>query len=358
MFERAYSVKSAIEEGKGIQIVGLGACTPLGRRAATSAAAIRAGISRAREHARWRDSDGDAAVLAYADFLPSAMPAAERMTALALSACQEAVAALPATKPSVSVLVALPDARPGGLSDKGLKLQNCLRSLVAQRARVRELVFYTQGDAGGILALSEAMKRLSEDPRGLCLVGGVDSFIDVDTMDYLETRSQLKTATHRWGFVPGEAAAFCLLATPSAASLHCLPDRGRLMAAATAREPTLAERDSVYTGEALSAACRAALDPEADAERVCTVVCDLNGERQRADELGFMLARLGERFAAPVKISTPAEGWGNVGAASATLFMTLAGCVRHEPGRQVLLCASSEHGLRGAARVYLPGNRP
>ena len=82
------------------------------------------------------------------------------------------------------------------------------------------------------------------------------------------------------------------------------------------------------------------------------MICDLNGEPYRANELGFSITRLARRFAAPGEFLAPADCWGDVGAASGPLFAAIAiaaGARGYGRGPRNLLWASSEGGQRSAA---------
>ena len=86
------------------------------------------------------------------------------------------------------------------------------------------------------------------------------------------------------------------------------------------------------------------------------MICDQNGEAYRADELGFMLVRLSERFRGGSDFLAPADCWGDVGAASVPLFVILAAAAAergYARGPHYLVWASSEGGERGAALLRL-----
>ena len=106
-------------------------------------------------------------------------------------------------------------------------------------------------------------------------------------------------------------------------------------------------------GEGLTAAVQTAvsgLNPPA--QRVGDVYCDINGERYRSEEWGFVCLRLSHYFDDPTAFHSPAECWGDVGAASGPLLSMLA-CQAfargYATGVRALVWASSEGGHRGAA---------
>src|SRR5207237_6147527 len=87
------------------------------------------------------------------------------------------------------------------------------------------------------------------------------------------------------------------------------------------------------------------------AERINSVICDGNGERYSSEEWGFVCLRVSQYFDDPTAYQSPAEFWGDVGAASVPLFAALtcdAAARGYARGPRTLLWASSERGQRGA----------
>ena len=86
-------------------------------------------------------------------------------------------------------------------------------------------------------------------------------------------------------------------------------------------------------------------------------MCDLNGERYRAQEWGFASLRVADAFDDPLSYRAPAGSFGEMGAASIPLFTILAcqsAARRYAPGTHALLLASSESGQRGAVLLQVP----
>jgi hypothetical protein len=77
---------------RDVHIIAVGACTPVGRTAESSAAAIRAGISRVREHPFMVDGLGERLKCAYDPALESETLGVERLLALARHALCEVAA--------------------------------------------------------------------------------------------------------------------------------------------------------------------------------------------------------------------------------------------------------------------------
>jgi len=89
-----------------------------------------------------------------------------------------------------------------------------------------------------------------------------------------------------------------------------------------------------------------------ESPKVDRILCDMNGERYRGNEYGFAAIRNPTLFRNAADFETPADCWGDIGAASGPLFVCLAAeaeARNYSKGLQTLVWASSEQGLRAAA---------
>lgn len=336
-----------------MMIVGLGARTPVGSSAPMSAASVRAGIVRFAEHPFMVDEAGAPMVVSAASYVPATVLGPERYVALAVPAMAEALAPLSRVLPMRPVPLALgvPLARPGLPQQLVSRLEAASRESLEGRVRISRV--HPAGHVAGLLGLQTAAEWLKQGAE-FCLVGGVESYLEPETLEWLDRREQLQSQTHRWGFVPGEGAAFCLVASEQAMRRHGLRPLARVTAVSSATEQNRPETGRVSTGTALTQALRGVLATLPAGTKVGHVLGDLNGERSRADEYGFSIARLGERFVDATDVRTPADCWGDVGAASGSLFVNLAVAARmrgYAKGPWSLLWTSSESGERCAALV-------
>ncbi|HYO53651.1 beta-ketoacyl synthase N-terminal-like domain-containing protein [Archangium sp.] len=328
-----------------------------------SAASVRARIVRFAEHPYLLDMAGEPMVLAPASYVSPDASGVARYLALALPALQEALAPLQrlALKGMrVPLFLGLPPSRPG----LPRSLPETLCAELGRRGgpwiHPERIQVFQAGHSAGLLALKEARQWLLRREGPLCLVGGVDSYLEPETLEWLDGRGQLKSNTSRWGFVPGEAAGFCLLASPEEVKSCGLEPLAQILSVATAIEQSRAVPGVVCMGVGLTRAMREALEALPDSERVEQVICDLNGERYRTDEYGFTVVRLQERFVDATEAWTPADCWGDVGAASGPLFLGLAVASSqrgYARGARVLAWTSSEQGERSSALLELP-DRP
>ncbi|WP_426755625.1 hypothetical protein [Myxococcus sp. Y35] len=347
-------------------LVASGARTPVGTTAESVAAAVRAGISRVRllqvpELGRQAES------FIARDGLLDAQEwsGAARMAALGAAALEEVLAKLaPALPPEileVPVLVGLPEERPGWRAADATRVVAALSALSRERMRLRVEPRLT-GHASALEGLREAMTRVSRAARyPLVIVGGIDSYHDVQTLAWLRERNQWLEEGARTGFAPSEGAAFVAVMTAPLARRWGLLPHAMVRAVATARETKLIHTDDLNLGEGLTAAVGEALAPlEGTREVVASVHSDLNGERYRSEEWGFVALRLGAAFRDATDIHTPVSSCGEVGAATGALNLVLCAQSwrrRYASGPRALLWGSSEAGLRAAALLEEPLSR-
>ena len=351
--------RTADMPGTGVQIVGVGASTPVGRNVWASAAAVRAGLAGFSEHPSVNDSAGEPVRVARAKWIDPDADVTTRCGALLASALDEVLAPIPRPNgrrlPKVGVALALPPERPGRPPELDDRLAQVVldcygRNLGAPTA-------FRSGHAAGVAALDAAVQNLASSRCDVFVVAGVDSYVCRDTLEWLERSGQLHGAgdpENTWGFIPGEAASAILLCTPAAAELFGLQSLGELVGVGLGAEPHPIKSGEVCVGEGLTTAFRTALAALPLPEQVHNVLCDLNGEPYRAEEYGFTAIRTRERFRSVTEFVAPADAWGDVGAAGVPLHMAAAVISqrkRYGKGPVSLVSASSEDGQRGAAII-------
>ncbi|MBI4241711.1 MAG: beta-ketoacyl synthase [Candidatus Rokubacteria bacterium] len=347
---------------ESVCVVGVGASTAIGRTAPASAAAVRASIAGFSEHPQAVDKNGNEMIVARAPYLPAELSGEPRLLELAASSLGEAMAHLRAASGTLGkplpAFLGLPDPRPGLPDDLPRELTSHLEEHFGQSILSVETI--RGGHSVGLLALREAYNAIAAGRLDFCLAGGADSYLtSVESLEWLDGDDRLHSVENSWGFVPGEAAGFCLLASRRAAARHALPSLAGVLAVTTDRESHTSRSDGICTGEGLTRAFRGALDSLSPGDLVDHIVCDLNGETYRAEEFGFAIARTASRFRDAADYLAPTDCWGDVGAASGPLFLSLAVAARqrgYSTGPHWLLWTSSENGERAAALLRVSHN--
>ena len=340
-----------------VHIIATGARTPLGLESASSAAAVRAQICAMGEHPFMIDQMGDPMPAAMDAQLDPCLMGPQRLLALAEGPLREVCAPLTGNSrlPQVELplLLALPELRPGFSEQDAETIRSGLAGLEGLPCRLSAVKVFNQGHAAGLATLATAYVKMQQGVFEACLVGGVDSYFQPDTMEWLDANRQLVGAVSRSGFVPGEGAGFCLLMSEPLRRRLELKSQARILVATTGRETKLIKTAGNCLGEGLTATVRNVLSVLAPAgETISDIVCDINGERYRGEEWGFVVLRLPLSFDDPTSYRSPADLWGDMGAASGPLFAMLAcqAATRgYAKGKRTLLWGGSESGLRSAA---------
>ncbi|MBC7957497.1 MAG: hypothetical protein H7Y33_16705, partial [Cytophagales bacterium] len=202
-----------------------------------------------------------------------------------------------------------------------------------------------------------AAQWLAQGDIQAVLVVGVDSYHDAQTMRSLELHHRLKSSQIRGGFPPGEAAGACLLVRGATAEANGLQVFAKIIAAGTAVEPNPLRGTDPCVGAGLTAAIATATQGlRLPQEEITLTYCDLNGERFRNEEFSFAQLRTQEAFVDANNYVSPADCWGDVGAASGPLYVALAAASKqrgYAKGAFPLLWAGSDSGYRSAITLSL-----
>jgi len=345
-------------------IIGVGARTPVGLTAPAAAAAVRASISGIGDHPYMLDKAGEKMSVAMDPELSPELNGFDRLLVLAKSALEEARVPLSLINnqnlSSIPIIVGLPHLRPG--LEQNFETQFADR-LSHQNHDSSTPRFYPVqpiigGHSAGLMALEEGWRKIQAGQTEFCLVGGVDSYMHPDTLEWLDQEEQLMSAKNRSGFPPGEGAGFCLLASSKRAKKLQCEILGWVVGVATAHEQNRIKTETICIGEGLSAAFSAITSrlklPE---EKINTIYCDMNGERYRTEEFVFTALREQAAFVDVHDTTHPADCWGDIGAASGPLFTCLAVASSqrgYAKGPRPFMWTSSEGGQRSTALLHLP----
>jgi 3-oxoacyl-[acyl-carrier-protein] synthase-1 len=322
------NVPPASRETGAVLLAGLGAQSALGRTVLATAAAARARVTAAAQHPYIMDRLGDRVVVARAPWLRTELSLERRIIDLAGDAAEDAlealVAPLGASRARVAMMVGLPAARPGLTPGFHDRVCGHLETRIRQRIPLTSTRGLALGHVAGLAAIEQGCQLISGGTVDACLVGGVDSYIDRITLEWLDWTGSLHQSTNPRGFIPGEAAGFCLLVSESLARSASLRPLASVLGTATTREKKLRRDRAVCVGEGLTEAFRTVLGSLPEDKKVDQLLSDYNGQPHRAEEYGFAATRVGDRFRNASQVNNPADCWGDVGAASGPLLTMLA----------------------------------
>lgn len=329
----------------------------VGLSAESAGAAIRAGISMVGEHESLTDAAGAPVLCAREPTLPAGLSGAERVAALATAGLADMISALEsagALPKELTVLLALPEPRPGVDAATVTEITGSLSAISAGvTLKVRTAA---TGHAGALLAIREAVSLLASGRTPLVLVGGAESYIDAETLAWLDDDLRLARAKIRNGFPPGEGVALLALATPDLCRRRGLQVLARIGGMGFATETRDPKSKTGLLGEALGKALGEATAPLAAEGRVVTdAFGDINGELARTSDWGFALLRHATRLRDGTDYVSFTGECGDLGAATGAFGCALAieawryGLAN---GPDALIWAGSWSGLRGALVLH------
>jgi 3-oxoacyl-[acyl-carrier-protein] synthase-1 len=307
------------------------------------------------------DAAGDELICGRDALLDAALQGPRRLAALAEYALLDLVAALTergSFRGTLPVILAVPESRPGFRRQEIEILRRELEAIRPPNVPGLRVEVIDQGHAGGFRALETAAQQITSGQAEVCVVGGVDSYLDARTIDWLQVRLRIMVSGVRSGFYPGEGAAFVALASDRSAAMLGLPPLAHVRHVACGHESRTRSSAEGLLGEGLTQAIVTTTSALRREETVHEIYCDINGERWRTDDWGFAALRTATRFRDPTEYRMSAGQIGDVGAASAALNYVLA--IRawsrgYARGSNALVWGASWRGLRGAALLEQGG---
>jgi 3-oxoacyl-[acyl-carrier-protein] synthase I len=257
------------------------------------------------------------------DALP--LPArARRILGLAAPAFQAVAQDL---SPPVRVFIGLPELKPRDAP--------WLVHVPAYLAKLTDIAIDRQGGAivphgraAGILALELALHALQRDPAATVIVGAVDTYLDPPLLETLAREERILGPRVMDGFIPGEGAAFYVLSGTGAAQVGPLGHRGPRVivhAAASAMDAGHRYGSEPAKGEGLTAALLAVRQRAGPLPTpIATTFAGFNGENFDAKMWGVARLRHNDFFSPRMVIEHPADKYGDAGAATGAILVTLA----------------------------------
>jgi 3-oxoacyl-[acyl-carrier-protein] synthase-1 len=312
----------------------------------------RAGKSAPRE-SHMVDRAGEPIAMCRLATLGDDMLGAARLLPLAAPALREATEAHVLAQrarlqisPKIPAIVAVPD--PLGPKDASAFLERLGVGAGVEIDLARSEVV-AAGRAGGAAAIEKACARLARGDDEAIVVGGVDTYFDPDRLEALDRAMRLHSPSCENGFIPGEGAAFALLAARRRTSARVL---GQIAGVSTENEPRTYGSPEPCQALAVTIAAKRALG-SLGKNRVSWILSDVVGERHRVEEFLFATGRLHDAFE-DLTHDQPLMKTGDLGAASAVMLLAIA-CVGYEtgfaPSNAAAIFAHSDEPLRGVLLV-------
>ena len=344
-------------------ITSVGMVTPVGHTAKESCMSIRAGISRIGESPEFRVPDVKGHMVpancAWVTGIADGHRRFLRQYRMAVRAFTETIAQAnlgeqELNESGIYLCISEPERIELDSRIHDQLIPRICKAIEAPDLSSRTRVF-TLGQAGVFYALQVAVADLAAGRIQYAIVGGVDTYLDEATLEWLVDINRLKTDHTINGIIPGEGAAFVVVENREAAVARGASLLARLDGVAIAMESHGIYADAPCKGEGLTSTLQLTLGGLPDrGVNTAVVVCDLNGERYRASEWGLTLGRALAAVQRSPEVWHPAGSIGDAGAAAGPINLAFA-AVSVAKGfvqpRQVLVWGSSDDGQRGS--VYL-----
>jgi 3-oxoacyl-[acyl-carrier-protein] synthase-1 len=343
-------------------VVSVGARTPIGLGAVDTGFLYRASAVAMRE-AALLDPDEQPVTMCLLPTLPPLLVGHQRALRLAQPALEEAIGALgPAlgglrTRFAICLDEPIAGERPDP-SDAATLVATLERRLAELGVRATSSV-HARGPASLGHALPELIDALARGTIDAAVVGGMHTDYTPARIAALAAAGRLFTPDNLDAIIPGECAAFVVLARPDVARRLQQPTRVELLAVATGFEKARPDNDeSAFEAIGLTAAVRTAAAPIAgNGRRIGWILTDLSFESQRLFELTSVMTRLQPLFCEPQYCDSPAHRLGHMGAAAMPLHLVLAAEAWRRgwaPHTTALSIAGTDTGERAAMLLAAP----
>lgn len=328
-----------------LRVAGSGMCCAVGFTARAARAAIRAGLDRFRE-SDFQDERGSPVVVASLPIGDVWGP--RRLATMFESAFSQCIQGVDGFDPaSTALLLLVPEAgRPGSYDSWGKACFKACEEKIGRALHPSSRLLPT-GRAGVAPALQEARSLLAERQVRRVIVGGVDSYLNAQAINYFLRRERLLASGASDGFIPGEGAGAVLVELSPREGPGLL-----LLGAGVAVETATIDSDLPVRGSGLTTAIRGALTESG--HRMSDLhfrVADVAGEPYYFKEAGLAITRAFDRRIETFPTVHITDSVGETGAAVGPLSIAyLADAMPrgHVPGTRALLHFAGDGGARAA----------
>jgi 3-oxoacyl-[acyl-carrier-protein] synthase I len=326
-----------------VSIVGFAACTSLGYTLESTLAAMGAGLSNFTD-TTVPNEFGHPAVAA--SLIETGAPRSERMAQLVNHGLAD-------TRPlitqhalrNVPLLIGVP-------SDLSPREQEAVQTVTQGRdSPIGDTAWFPYGRASTFTALATAMELIRRESHRFVLVVGVDSLCaPAQVYSLVQAGRVLSPLTE--GTIPGEAAAFALLARTDDPIVDPAMSV-RLEAVAVDRAATPFTRAQVVSGDGLAAVFRTLRT--GGSGRVHRVIAAHSGEGYFGRSFAHAYLREVEMMPEPLTVEVLADRVGDVGAAAGILGLAFGAYLMVQDARdddsRALTYSESDTGEVGAAII-------
>lgn len=215
--------------------------------------------------------------------------------------------------------------------------------------QIAKIIPYYGGKTTGLAAYQGAHAALLSGQSDVVIVGGIDTMVTPTILDARALAGLANTKSNSYGAIPSEAGAMQLLSRQPSQPRSA---NSRILSMATTSEPEdLRNANRSIIGKALKQCITEAIKQASNGPPRAWI-SDYNGDRYRAEELGFVIASLAQaQLQEPI---CPASSIGDVGAATLAVYSSLVPWVSGGNTDGVLITVGDPHGPRAAIICQTP----
>jgi 3-oxoacyl-[acyl-carrier-protein] synthase-1 len=344
-------------------IIGIGMKTAVGLTAKETAAAVRAATMRFSE-VPIADSelepiifaevpeDGLSPLASDLDNVTSLTTREARLLRLGITPLAECLTSLPAGSRPPALALALPDYP----ADVPIDGPSFLRHFAAHAGGLFDAsrsIAVDRGRAGGLLALQRAGDAIRTGQADVTIAGAIDTYRDLYVLGSLDEERRVKSESNFDGLIPGEAAAFVLLATARVAAAARVTPLARVSRVSVGAEAGHLYSEAPYRGDGLAAVVTELVNTSGLTAPFGDVWSSMNGESHWAKEWSVSYLRNRAAFVDDHGMQHPADSLGDAGAACGPVMIGLAAmAISHRYGRApAMVYCSSDRGERAAVAL-------
>lgn len=338
---------------KELVITAASSITAIGHDGRLTAASVRAGISRFTEYDEYLDGNDNPITVAQIRGINEGWDTPQRLAGIAavsLANLLDEYFQHGTRRPShVHLFLGVAsEERPGPRYEESCLFP--LLGIIGKWTDKADHQVVPRGNASLMYAIDQASRLIGNNPGAVCIIGGVDSLIRTSTLNWFEKDNRLKSGSYgrHQGLIAGEAAGFMIVEGRAGAEQAGRRILAHVAGLGMAREPVPRASGSLGRNSGLTEACHAALNGLREKE-VGAVFNDLNGENSRAREWSMAEMRCFDRPDENRRLWTPANCYGDIGAASGVVMANIAtqGFVRGWVPSPALITCSDDHGPCG-----------
>ena len=335
-------------------VIACGAMTCVGYSAPATCAAVRSKLSGVRLTG-FENSTADSAMWAPVPLQPGPNESNvfSRLVALGTAAFDECVNSVESIPDDCPVLLCIRE--PCRRNPRDAWTGEALLSQIVAASAISGSIIsevIEHGNASVAVALQRAKELMLSRKAEVCIVGGVDSFLNPFDVGQFARAYRVRSSEVAQGFVPGEGAAF-LAVTLDKPALSGPIIRGIGFGREDAT--TSVQSSSYSTGIGLESALRASLEDAGIHESAISFrISDSNGEIYRGLENTLATTRFYRTRREKFPQILPSVSIGEIGAATGALQIAIAttALVRaYAPGPIAMCETASDGGLRAACVV-------